>query len=824
MTIRTPRINVVLSPFQNAFFKELADVLVAELDALDTDHRLLTEPHEITPDERDVFVLLPPHEWVTVEGDAWLHDDRLTGRTIGIGAEQPGSPFFERNATIGRQLGLLYDFSARAVTAFRADGVQADHLPFGYTALWDRFAPDGNADGPEVLFMGNFKARRLDALARMAPTLGRHRTHLVLGDNTAPNTASSRWFVAGEDKRRLLASTKVLLNIHQANEPYFEWLRYTEAALAGAVMLTEPSTHSEPYRAGEHFVEAPLSLLPEALDDLLDDDTTWRRIRRDAYEAVRSHPFRDGVSALVESAAALTSRPVPTSLPPRTRSAAFAHSHDIAPPAPARARATTYSPLPTELIVVGAVEVSAPTATNAGPVSITHVTDRTAALAAIRASTAEAVGVIYRPVEVTPDGLELLQQLLQAGNDVACGMVAEPTSNDPLSARRLTGLWQPNSNGFDPFRWTDGWCLVRPSTVAGADRHIEAQQGVAHLPMPVVVSSAPPPPLVVVVMATFNPNVTLFHRQVQSLRAQHLTDFVCIVSDDGSEPATRTAMRRLLATDRRFELVEHDERVGFYGNFERGLDIARRRNPEFIALADQDDRWYPDKLARAVDTLRARGTSLVFTDVVPVDADLRVLSTSFFAERHPTTDSVLDLTMMNSAIGATCVFRTELLQVALPFPTPGYRSFHDHWLARCAQLAGGISFDPTPSMEYVQHTGNVQGFTATRPRLAAFTALLAAHRAGTPADATDDIALVRRRLDELRILEDRIGRSDALSASIRFHERCLRGGRAVTATLIGAWLRDQRVRRRPRHESIEIRYVRAALGADSHTTRGDHGT
>jgi len=192
MTVRTPRISVVLSPFQNAFFAELADVVVAELEQLGVECALLTEPHTRTPDERDVFVLLPPHEWVTVEGDAWLHDDRLAARTIGIGAEQPGSAFFDRNVGIGRRLGGLFDFSAMAVDAFRAEGIDAHHLPFGYTSRWDRFTPDGNLDGPDILFMGNFKARRLDALARMAPVLGRHGSHLVLGDNTAPETGSSR--------------------------------------------------------------------------------------------------------------------------------------------------------------------------------------------------------------------------------------------------------------------------------------------------------------------------------------------------------------------------------------------------------------------------------------------------------------------------------------------------------------------------------------------------------------------------------------------------------------------------------------------------------
>lgn len=812
---------MVLSPFQNAFFAELAEVVVAELAQIDVTARLVTEPHTVTPDERDVFVLLPPHEWVTVEGDAWLQDDRLAARTIGIGAEQPGSPYFERNAAIGRRLGGLFDFSARAVHAFRDIGVDAHHLPFGYTSRWDRFTEDGNLDGPDVLFIGNFKARRLDALARMAPVLGRHGSHLVLGDNTAPNTGSSRWFVAGEDKRRLLASTKVLLNVHQGGEPYFEWLRFTEAALAGAVMVSEPSTHREPYRAGLDFVEAPLALLPDAVEDVLADDALRRRIRRDAYATVREHPFADGVRGLVELASSLIDRPVPASLPPRTRREPFGHSNQVAPPTARRVWSTGAVPVPVEVVIVGGAEVDVPDRTPAGPVTVTRVPDRRTALATMRASTAGAVGMVDRPGAVTPAGLLALQQLLQAGADVACGMVAEPTSTAPRAAHRLTGLWQPTGADLDPATTADGWLLCRPAALDLTTGRV-AGANVAHAPTPVLVSHMPPPPLVVIVMATFQPQPALFHRQVQSLREQRMTDWVCIVTDDGSDAAALAAIRRELAGDHRFELLANDERVGFYRNFERGLAAARDRHPEFVALADQDDVWYPHKLERAVGRLRDTGASMVFTDVALVDGGRRLLAPTFFAHRHPTTDDVLDLTMMNAAIGATSMCRCDLLDRALPFPPQRYRSFHDHWLARCAQLDRGLVFDPMVSMEYVQHGANVQGFISRRPRLGAARLLVTASRVRPDEDHPRalDTEMVRGRLSELRLLAERFGDRPGLRRAMAAHESWARADRRALLRLYGMWARDQFLRRRARREHIEIYYgqawhdIRAGEGAD----------
>ena len=50
-------------------------------------------------------------------------------------------------------------------------------------------------------------------------------------------------------------------------------------------------------------------------------------------------------------------------------------------------------------------------------------------------------------------------------------------------------------------------------------------------------------PLVAIAMATFEPPLDLFRRQVESIRAQTLTDWICVVSDDCSDPARFAELR-----------------------------------------------------------------------------------------------------------------------------------------------------------------------------------------------------------------------------------------------------------------------------------------
>jgi hypothetical protein len=221
-------------------------------------------------------------------------------------------------------------------------------------------------------------------------------------------------------------------------------------------------------------------------------------------------------------------------------------------------------------------------------------------------------------------------------------------------------------------------------------------------------------PEVVIAMATYDPPAELFEVQVESIRSQTHTGWSCIVCDDGSSQARRQDIRRVLGNDPRFVFVEHDERVGFYRNFERALALVPAR-VRYVALADQDDRWHPGKLAELVGRLDADDAmQLVASDARLVSTDGAVQSPTFYERRIPTHDDPYSLFVVNSLIGASMLFRRHLLDQALPFPRAFDDVYHDHWLARCALVRGTIGFVDEPLYDYVQHGGNVLGSRAAQ--------------------------------------------------------------------------------------------------------------
>ena len=120
----------------------------------------------------------------------------------------------------------------------------------------------------------------------MAPVLWNHDVDLRLFPFHEPVLDGAPGLVFGADKYRLLARSRILLNIHRdATRPgYFEWARMVEAMANGCCIVTEPVTGYEPFVAGEHFVET--DDLEGAVTELLADPAACERIGRAGREAV----------------------------------------------------------------------------------------------------------------------------------------------------------------------------------------------------------------------------------------------------------------------------------------------------------------------------------------------------------------------------------------------------------------------------------------------------------------------------------------------------------------------------------------------------------
>jgi hypothetical protein len=299
----------VMSPKQNWFFRELVAAIRNELDrqAIPSSIHLDGFP---SPRADRVYVLVPPHEYAAVEGADAFPPDEVLRRTIFLCAEQPGTIHFTHNLELADRAGAVFDINRAAVARFQEAGTMAQHFQLGYTSRWDRFDPNRPRD-LDVVFLGCRTQRRLLYLNGYARTLSRWNCHLQLSDNSSPNMEASTTFLT-DAKWDLLSRAKVVINLHQGDARYFEWLRVIDAIHCGAVVVSEHSSDIAPLDAGTHlFVGRPDSLALIA-DALLRDDARISQTRSDAYSFIRSSlPMARSVAALAGVARVLVAGPLP---------------------------------------------------------------------------------------------------------------------------------------------------------------------------------------------------------------------------------------------------------------------------------------------------------------------------------------------------------------------------------------------------------------------------------------------------------------------------------------------------------------------------------
>jgi rhamnosyltransferase len=234
-----------------------------------------------------------------------------------------------------------------------------------------------------------------------------------------------------------------------------------------------------------------------------------------------------------------------------------------------------------------------------------------------------------------------------------------------------------------------------------------------------------PPPVLTIVLSSYN-GATFLAAQVDSIRRQTFTDWSLLIRDDGSSDGTVSLVQSLAELEPRLTPV-HDRlgNLGPAGSFGVLLEHAARTGSPYVALADQDDVWLPDKLERELDLLRGREREvgdrvplLVYSDMAVVREDLSVIHPSFlrYQRVHHVDEWPLGtLLIQNFVAGCTIVVNRALLELALPIPKAVV--MHDWWLGQCAAALGQVLYLPAVTMLYRQHGGNVLGSRDARSAL-----------------------------------------------------------------------------------------------------------
>ena len=206
---------------------------------------------------------------------------------------------------------------------------------------------------------------------------------------------------------------------------------------------------------------------------------------------------------------------------------------------------------------------------------------------------------------------------------------------------------------------------------------------------------------------------------LESIAAQERLPDELVVQDDASNDAT-VELIRAFAADAPFDvrLEVNRRRVGSTANFALALTRCRGR---YLALADQDDVWYPSKLQCLAEELDDDPTiTVAFSDADLIGEDGHRLGRRLWdtrqvgrtLRRHPVVPEEL-FARRALTTGCTMLMRRRVLEAALPFPQeldhPAAPMRHDRWLSLVAAAVGTVRAYPEPLLGFRLHEAQETG-------------------------------------------------------------------------------------------------------------------
>lgn len=217
-----------------------------------------------------------------------------------------------------------------------------------------------------------------------------------------------------------------------------------------------------------------------------------------------------------------------------------------------------------------------------------------------------------------------------------------------------------------------------------------------------------------ILLSTYNGELYL-EELLDSLIHQTFHNWQLLIRDDGSTDQTGIIIERfLLQYPRKFiQIQDADHKNNICLSYNA---LLRSATAPYLMFCDQDDVWYPEKIALSYQKMRdvekkSPGKPIIIhSDLEVVDRNLETVSHSLWEYHRIDPDLGYDhknLLAYNVVTGCTMMINQPAKLSAIPIPAQAY--MHDWWIAIHVSRTGFIEYIDLPLIKYRIHALNASG-------------------------------------------------------------------------------------------------------------------
>lgn len=293
--LREKKVALYITSNGNYFFREILTYIQEGFSELGYSV-VVKDEHDEFGGDFDWHIVVAPHEFFFI-GDGWhFRDNPWPKNTIIVNLEQPHLSWFAQVEHCLPQAYAVWDINYESTQLLAQKHSRAMFVPLGYshsiekknivmqlpqnqtTEMLDVVSMVGNfhiaafAKRPiDICFIGVLSERRDKFFAEYGSLFTKYNCYFYFWNGKQPMITGTNTSMDTTTAQGIIQRSKILINIHQGDQPYFEWHRIVNQGIANrTLVISETCTSGDEFTPGEDFISSELSDIPKHIEYYLD--------------------------------------------------------------------------------------------------------------------------------------------------------------------------------------------------------------------------------------------------------------------------------------------------------------------------------------------------------------------------------------------------------------------------------------------------------------------------------------------------------------------------------------------------------------------------